>query len=136
MRVLMIVKASKESEAGVMPTQDLLMEMGSYNEQLVKAGAMLDGAGLDATSKGARIKFSGSDRVVQRGPFPNPEDQIAGYWVINVKSMDEAIEWARKIPFRDGTVELRRLTELEDFEQGEAMDRMRDLKAEMESKRA
>src|SRR4051812_15159940 len=99
MRVMVIVKASKESEAGVMPSQELLAQMGKYNEQLVKAGIMLAGDGLHPTSKGKRVKFSGTNRTVIDGPFTETKELIAGYWMWQVRSMDEAVEWLKRAPF-------------------------------------
>src|SRR5512139_2130459 len=98
MRVMVIVKATKNSEAGVMPSETLLTEMGKYNEELVKAGIMLAGEGLHASKKGKRIKFSGSERRVVDGPFSEAKELIAGYWLWQVRSMDEAVEWARRCP--------------------------------------
>jgi hypothetical protein len=118
MRVIAIVKASKESEASVMPTTEQLAEMGQFNEALVNAGIMLAGDGLRASSKGVRIHYSGDQRNIESGPFANPESLIAGYWVWQVKSMDEAVEWAKRVPFQSGEVELREFSEAEDF--GEA----------------
>ena len=116
MRVMVIVKASRESEAGVMPDTRMLMEMGKYNEQLASAGIMLAGDGLHPTSKGKRIRFSGSNRTVIDGPFAETKELIAGYWLWKVKSMDEAVEWLKKAPFDGGTeIELRQIFENEDF---------------------
>src|SRR3989442_13759915 len=98
MRFMMIVKASKDSEAGIMPGGDLLSAKGKYNEELMKAGVLLDGAGLQPSSKGARIKFSGGKRAVVDGPFAETKELIAGYWIIQVKSREEAIEWAKRAP--------------------------------------
>src|SRR5690606_23003972 len=98
MRVMVLVKASKESEAGAMPSEEILTAMGKYNEELVKAGVMLDGEGLHPSSKGARVLFSGDKRTVVEGPFAETEELIAGFWLWQVKSMDEAIEWARRCP--------------------------------------
>ena len=125
MRYMMIVKASKDSEAGVMPTEKALGDMAKYNEQLVKAGVMLDGAGLRPSSQGARIKYSGHKRTVVDGPFAESKELVAGFWVIQVKSKDEAIEWAKRVPFEDGEVELRPFFELEDFAPGDAIDHHR-----------
>jgi hypothetical protein len=118
----MIVKADKRSEAGVMPTEQELATMGKYNQQLIDAGVMVDGAGLQPTSKGARVGFKDGKVVVTDGPFAETKELIAGYWIINVKSKAEAIEWAKKIPFQtlpnDGRtpeVELRQFFEIEDF---------------------
>jgi len=99
MRFMMIVKASKESEAGIMPSEELLSAMNKYNEELMKAGVLLDGAGLQPSSKGARIKFTGAKRTVIDGPFAETKELIAGYWIIEVKSREEAIEWANRVPF-------------------------------------
>jgi hypothetical protein len=116
MRVMVIVKANKESEAGVLPSQEILTAMGKFNEELVKAGVMLAGEGLQASSKGARVKFSGSKRTVSDGPFTESKELIAGFWMWQVKSMDEAIEWLKRAPFADGDeVEIRRVFEAEDF---------------------
>jgi hypothetical protein len=118
MRVMVIVKANKDTEAGVMPSEQLLKEMGNYNEELVKAGIMLAGDGLHPSSKGARIKFSGKDRTVVDGPFAETKELIAGYWVWRVKSMQEAIDWAKRCPNPTGeesVLELRPLFEAADF---------------------
>jgi hypothetical protein len=115
MRFMLIVKATKESEAGVLPTQEELAEMGRFNEELVKAGVMLAGEGLQASSKGARVVFSGGQRKVVDGPFAEPKELVAGFWLIQVKSKDEAIEWVKRVPFRDGIVEIRQVFEAEDF---------------------
>jgi hypothetical protein len=115
MRFMVIVKANKDSEAGVMPSQELLTAMGKYNEELAKAGAMLAGEGLHPSSKGARIRFSGDKRTVIDGPFAETKELIAGFWLIQVKSMDEAIEWVKRAPFEDGEVEIRQVFEAEDF---------------------
>ena len=118
MRVMVIVKADKNTEAGVMPSEQLLKEMGNYNEQLVKAGIMLAGEGLHPSSKGARIKFSGSNRTVIDGPFAETKELIAGYWMWQVKSMQEAIEWAKRCPNPTGEesmLEIRPVFESEDF---------------------
>jgi len=118
MRVMVMVKATKDSEAGVMPSEALLAEMGRFNEELVKAGAMLAGEGLHPSSKGARIRFSGSKRAVINGPFTNSNELLAGYWMWQVKSMEEAIEWAKRCPNPmpgDSEIEIRRVFEAEDF---------------------
>ena len=122
MRFMIVLKANKESEAGIMPSQTLLEEMGKYNEELVKAGVMLAADGLHASSKGARVRFSGGKATVIDGPFAETKELIAGYWLIQVKSKQEAIEWAKRIPFdqlphngRTAEVELRQFFELEDF---------------------
>jgi len=118
MRIMAIVKATKETEAGVLPTTEQLAEMGQFNEELVKAGIMLAGDGLQASDQGARVYYDGSKRSVVDGPFAETKELIAGYWIWQVKSMEEAVEWAKRIPFHDGQVELRRAFEAEDF--GEA----------------
>ena len=116
MRFMVIVKASEESEAGVLPSQEILAEMGKFNEQLVKAGVMLAGEGLHASSKGARVKFSGDVRTVTDGPFTETKELIAGFWLWQVKSKDEAIEWLKRAPFDGGTeVEIRQVFEPADF---------------------
>ena len=116
MRVMVIVKANKESEAGVLPSQDMLAQMGKYNEELANAGVMLAGEGLHASSKGVRVKFSGDQRTVTDGPFPETKELIGGFWLWKVKSMDEAVEWLKRAPFDGGTeVEIRQLFEAEDF---------------------
>jgi hypothetical protein len=116
MRVMVIVKANKESEAGVMPSEKILTDMGNYNEELVKAGVMLAGEGLHPTSKAKRIRFSGSERTVIDGPFAETKELIAGYWVWKVKNMDEAVSWLKRAPFDGGTeLEIRPIFEAEDF---------------------
>ena len=114
---MVIVKADKKSEAGILPDQKLLAEMGKFNEELAKAGVMLAGEGLQASSKGARVKFDGSKRIVTDGPFAETKELIAGFWLWKVKSRQEAIEWLKRAPFRDGTVEIRQVFEAEDFGQ-------------------
>lgn len=128
MRFMMIVKASKESEAGVLPTEEQLAEMAKYNEQLATSGALLAGEGLQASSKGARIRYSGSKRTVIDGPFTETKELIAGFWLIQAKSKDEVIEWAKRVPFEDGEVEVRQVFELEDFGAGEAVQRHAQLR--------
>ncbi|HEV8496828.1 MAG TPA: YciI family protein [Gemmatimonadaceae bacterium] len=118
MRFIVMVKASPESEAGVMPSQQLLAEMGKFNEELVKAGVMLEGEGLHPSSKGARIKFSGSKRTVVDGPFAETKELVAGFWVWQVRSKEEAIEWAKRCPNPTGTegeLEIRQIFEADDF---------------------
>ena len=115
MRVMVLVKANKDSEAGLLPDQKILTEMGKFNEELVKAGVMLEGEGLHPSSKGARVRFSGRQRTVIDGPFTEAKELIAGYWLWQVKSMDEAIEWVKRSPFQDGEVEIRPVFEAEDF---------------------
>jgi hypothetical protein len=116
MRVMVIVKASQESEAGVLPDQKILTEMGQFNEELVKAGVMLAGEGLHPSSKGARVKFEGAKRTVTDGPFAEAKELIAGFWLWQVKSMDEAVAWLKRAPFDGGTeVEIRPVFEAADF---------------------
>ena len=116
MRVMVVVKASAETEAGVMPSRDILAAMGRYNEELVKAGVMLAGEGLHPSSKGKRVRFDGSRRTVIDGPFAETKELIAGFWLWQVKTLDEAVEWLRRAPFDGGTeVELRPVFEAEDF---------------------
>ena len=116
MRFMVIVKADKESEAGVLPNKQILTEMGKFNEELVKAGVMLAGEGLHASSKGARVKFSGGKPTVIDGPFAETKELVAGFWLWQVKSKEEAIEWLKRAPFGGGTeVEIRQVFEAEDF---------------------
>jgi hypothetical protein len=129
MRFMMLVKASRESEAGILPEEKALSEMAKYNEEMVKAGVMLAGDGLQASSKGARVRFSKGKPSVIDGPFTEAKELVAGYWLIQVKSREEAIEWARRVPFEEGEVEVRQVFELEDFGPSEAVDhhaRLRD----------
>src|SRR6185295_3624746 len=115
MRFMMIVKANKDSEAGVMPTDEVISAMTKYNEELAKAGVLIDLAGIHPSSKGARIRFNGKQRTVIDGPFAETGELIAGYWLIQVKSREEAIEWAKRTPFQEGELELRQIFEMEDF---------------------
>jgi hypothetical protein len=116
MRVMVFVKASKDSEAGVMPSAELLTSMGKFNEELVKAGVLLDANGLHASKKGKRVKFSGQQRTVIDGPFAEAKELIAGYWLWQVKSIEEAVEWLKRAPFDGGTeVEIRPVFEAADF---------------------
>ncbi|HEV2131497.1 MAG TPA: YciI family protein, partial [Longimicrobiaceae bacterium] len=112
---MMLVKANNESEAGAMPSEQELAEMGQYNEELVKAGVLLAGEGLHPSSKGTRVQFSGDKRTVVDGPFAETKELIAGFWIIQVKSREEAIEWARRVPFREGEIEIRQVFEADDF---------------------
>src|SRR6476659_5266271 len=137
MRFMVIVKADTNSEAGVMPNERPTTEMGKYNEELVKAGVLLAGEGLHPSSKGARVKFSGFKRSVVDGPFPDTKDLIAGFWLIQVKSKEEAIEWVKRIPNPDGVdseIEIRQVFEAEDFGaeySPEARERENRLRAEL-----
>jgi hypothetical protein len=118
MRFMVLVKANKDSEAGVLPDEKLLTEMGKYNEELAKAGVLLAGEGLQPSSKGARVKFSGGRRTVVDGPFTETKELIAGFWLWQVKSMDEAIEWAKRCPFPpegEAEIEIRQVFEADDF---------------------
>ena len=119
MRFMVIVKANEDSEAGVMPSTEMLTAMGKYNEELVKAGVMLGGEGLHPSSKGARVRFSGADRTVIDGPFAETKELIAGYWLWQVKSLDEALEWVRRcpdpMPGEESELEIRPVFEAEDF---------------------
>jgi hypothetical protein len=122
MKVLVLVKASPESEAGEMPTTELMTAMGNFNEELVKAGIMLSGEGLHPSSKGARVLFSGSSRTVTDGPFAETKELVSGFWIWRVKSMEEAIEWVKRCPnpmMSDSEIEIRPLFEMDDF--GDAM---------------
>lgn len=118
MKVMVIVKATKSSEAGIMPSTELLTAMGNYNEELVKAGIMLAGEGLHPSSKAARVHFSGKERIVTDGPFTETKELIAGFWLWQVKSMEEAIEWVKRCPnpmMEDSDIDIRPLFEMEDF---------------------
>ena len=131
MRYLMIVKATRDSEAGVMPGDELLSAMTKYNEELVKAGVLLDGAGLKPSSKGARIRYSGAKRIVVDGPFTEAKELVAGYWLIQVNSHEEAIEWAKRAPNphgegnEAGEIEVRPLFEIDDFGDSPAVQEAR-----------
>lgn len=115
MRFMVLVKANAESEAGVLPSHEMLAEMGKFNEELVKAGVLLAGEGLQASSKGVRIQFSEDQRTVVDGPFAETKELIAGFWMLQVKSLQEAIEWIKRSPFREGEVEIRQVFEASDF---------------------
>ncbi|MGH7265835.1 MAG: YciI family protein [Candidatus Rokuibacteriota bacterium] len=139
MRFMMIVKANRDTEAGVMPEEKLIAAMAKYNEELVKAGVLLDLAGLHPTSGGARVRFSGGKRTVIDGPFGDAKDLVAGYWLIQVKSKAEAIEWAKRCPApqgegAEGEIEIRQLFELEDFGPSEAIERERELEKKLGKK--
>jgi hypothetical protein len=131
---MIIVKANKESEAGVMPAEKLIAEMASYHEELAKAGALLDASGLQPSSRGWRIKYSGDKRALIDGPFAETKELVAGYTVIQTKSRQEAIEWTRRFPNpagegKEAEIEVRQLFELEDFAPSEAVDRFREMEA-------
>jgi len=132
MRFMIIVKATKDSEAGVRPSEELFAAMADYHEQLVKAGVLLDASGLQPTSKGWRVKYSGGKRSVVDGPFAESKELVAGYTIIQVKSREEAMEWTRRFPNpsidgKDGEIEVRQLFELEDFGESEAIDRFKEM---------
>ncbi len=132
MRVMILVKATPESEAGKMPPPEVFEEMGRFNDELMKAGVLLAGEGLHPSSKGARITFDGDKKTVVDGPFAETKELVAGFWMLQVKSLDEAVEWIKRSPFREGTVEIRQVFEAEDFgdalpkEVREAEERMRE----------
>ena len=139
MKFMMIVKATKDSEAGVMPGEKMIAAMTAYNQQLLNAGALVDLSGLQPSSKGARIQYSGNKRVVIDGPFAETKELIAGYWLIQVKSKEEAIEWAKRAPnpYGDGAeghIEVRRLFEIEDFAPSNAVEDARKLGNELSRK--
>lgn len=135
MRYMVLVKATRESEAGEMPeSPDVFEEMNKYNEELVKAGVLLAGEGLHPSSQGARVRFDGKERTVTDGPFAETKELIAGFWIFDVKSKEEAIEWARRAPMRDGEeLEIRRVYEAEDF--GDALpEHIKEFEAELRAK--
>jgi hypothetical protein len=132
MRFMIIVKATKDSEAGVMPDEAMLTTMASYHEQLAKAGVLLDGSGLQASSKGWQIRYDGEKRTVIDGPFAESKELVAGYTIIQVRSRNEALEWTRRFPNPSldrghAEIEVRQMFELEDFEQGEVIERFREI---------
>ena len=138
MRFMVIVKATKDSEAGQMPSEELLSAMAKYNEELVKAGIMLDGNGLQPSSKGARVRFSGGKRTVVDGPFAETKELVAGYWLWQCKSLAEAIEWVKRCPKphdEDSDIEIRQVFELEDFGESAAVEHHRRLDAELAKKK-
>jgi hypothetical protein len=131
-----MVKATKDSEAGVMPSDELLGAMAKFNEEMLKAGVMLDGNGLQSSSKGARVYFSGDKRTVVDGPFTETKELIAGYWILQCKSLAEAVEWIKRCPnphCEDSNIEIRQLFELEDFGEGEAIEHHRRLERELKA---
>ena len=137
MRFMMIVKATKDTEAGVMPEEKMLADMTKYNEELVKAGVLLEGTGLHPSSKGARIQYSGDKVTVIDGPFAETKELIAGYWLIKVNSRQEAIDWARRAPNpygerAEGYIELRQLFELDDFAPSDAIEHARQIEKEIQ----
>jgi hypothetical protein len=128
---MVIVKANKESESGALPDEALFREMGKFNEELVKAGVMLAGEGLHASSKGARVRFEGSKRSVIDGPFTETKELVAGYWLWQVKSKEEAIEWLKRAPFREGEVEIRQVHEAADFAEVDPTGELRKKEEEL-----
>jgi hypothetical protein len=134
MRFMLIVKADHRSEAGVLPTEKELADMGRFNEEMVKSGVMLAGEGLQASSKGARVTFKAGKPVVTDGPFTEAKELIAGFWLIQAKNKQEAVEWARRVPFVDGEIEVRQVFELEDFGDNEAIDIHKNLREELSKK--
>jgi hypothetical protein len=136
---MVIVKANKDSEAGVLPDEKLLTEMGKYNEELVKAGVMLAGEGLHPSSKGVRVRFDGDKRTVTNGPFGETKELVAGFWLWQVKSKEEAIEWLKRAPFREGEVELRQVFETEEFAASDPSGNLREqenrLRAQVEKQK-
>jgi hypothetical protein len=137
---MMIVKATKDSEAGVMPPEKLMMEMQKYHEELQRAGVLLDASGLQASSKGWRVRYSGAKRTVIDGPFTEAKELIAGYTIIQVKSREEAMEWARRFPNpsidgKEAEIEVRQFFELEDFTPGEAVERFRKMEKDLKKKK-
>lgn len=137
MRFMVMVKATKDSEAGKMPSEELLSAMAKFNEEMMKAGVLLDGNGLQSSSKGARIRFSGDKRTVIDGPFTETKELVAGYWIIQVKSRAEAIEWMKRCPNPhevDGEIEIRQMFELEDFGDSEAIEHHRRLDEQIKKK--
>ena len=130
MRFMILVKASKDSEAGALPDEDMIAKMATYHEELQKAGALIDASGLRPIAKGCRIKYSGSKRTFIDGPFTETKELVAGYTIIKAKSRQEAIEWTKRFPNpgnEDGEIEVRQMFELEDFEPSEAIERFREL---------
>lgn len=129
MRVMVIVKASKESEQGILPSQEILAEMGKYNDELAKAGVILAAEGLQPSAKGARVKFADGKKIVMDGPFAETKELIAGFWLWQVKSMDEAIEWLKRAPFGGGMeVEIRQVFEVADFDPAHSPDMKHQIK--------
>ena len=138
MRFIVFVKATKDSEAGRMPSEEMLSAMAKFNEELVKAGVMLDGNGLQASSKGARVRFSGPKRSVIDGPFAETKELVAGYWILQCKSLAECVEWIKRCPNphnEDSEIEIRQLFELEDFGESPAVEHHRQLGDELAKKK-
>lgn len=140
MKFMMIVKANQDTEAGKMPGEELLSAMGKYNEELVTAGVLVDAAGLQPSAKGARIRHSGGKQTVLDGPFAETKELIAGYWIIQVKSPEEALDWARRAPNphgpdQEGEIELRQFFEMEDFAPSPAIERAKQLEARLDAQK-
>ena len=134
MRFMLIVKGDHRSEAGILPSEKELADMGKFNDEMIKAGVMLAGDGLQATSKGAKVRFSGGKPTVIDGPFTEAKEIVAGFWMIQAKSKAEAVEWARRVPFVDGEIEVRQVFELEDFGPSEAIKLHEKLRDELARK--
>src|SRR5213075_897397 len=134
MRFMVMVKASRDSEAGKMPSRELLEAMGKYNEELAKAGILLAGEGLHPSSKGARVRFSGNKRTVVDGPFTETKELVAGYWLWQVKSKEEAIEWLKRAPFQEGEVEIRQVFEMADFAPVDPSGKVREQEDQLRKK--
>ena len=139
MRFMILVKANRDSEAGVMPGEELIAQMAAYHEELAQAGALLDASGLQSSAKGFRVKYTGGQRIVVDGPFAETRELVAGYTIIQVQSREEAIAWAKRFPNpagegKDCEIEVRQLFELEDFGPSEAIERFRDLDAAMKAR--
>jgi len=134
MRFMLIVKADHRSEAGILPTEKELADMGKLNEEMVNSGVMLAGEGLQASSKGARVTFKGGKPTVKDGPFTEAKELIAGFWLIQAKNKEEAIEWARRVPFVDGEIEVRQVFELEDFGDNAGVEIHKNLREELSKK--
>jgi hypothetical protein len=131
---MMIVKADKSLEAGILPDEQILADMARFNEAMVKAGVMLAAEGLQSSSKGARVRFSGGKPTVIDGPFTETKELVAGFWLIQAKSKEEALAWARRVPFQEGEVEVRQVFELEDFGPSEAVERHAQLRDQLAKK--
>jgi len=134
MRFMLLVKASKESEAGTLPTEAQLAEMGRFNEELVNAGMILAAEGLHSSAKGARVRFSGRKPTVIPGPFPEPETLVAGFWMLRVDSMEAAVELAKRVPFDDGEIEIRQVFETEDFAPSDPTGELRAAESRLRAK--
>ncbi|MFL5248313.1 MAG: YciI family protein [Myxococcales bacterium] len=134
MRFMVMVKANKDSEAGVLPDEKILTAMGKFNEELVKAGVMLAGEGLHASSKGARVRFEGNKKTVIDGPFAETKELVAGFWLWQVKSKEEAIEWLKRAPFQEGEVEIRQVFEMADFAPVDPSGKVREQEDQLRKK--